>query len=157
MNKLVLDIQRVITDPDLPDDQALATWANAAWQQDYDSEITVRIVDLEESAALNQQYRGKSGPTNVLSFPFEAPPGITVPLAGDLIIAAEVVRTEAAAQGKTLEAHWAHMVVHGTLHLQGYDHINQEDAEVMEGLEIQLLDQLGYTNPYETEETEPDS
>ncbi|MDX1756752.1 MAG: rRNA maturation RNase YbeY [Marinobacter sp.] len=157
MSNLIIDVQRAVDTPGLPDDAALGRWANAAWLQDHDSEVTIRIVDLEESAGLNQQYRDKTGPTNVLSFPFEAPAGITVPLAGDLVIAAEVVRTEARGQNKPLQAHWAHMVVHGILHLQGYDHIRQEDAEVMEGLEIRLLNQLGYANPYETEETEPDS
>lgn len=157
MSELVTDVQRAVDAPDLPDDQALTRWANAAWLQDHDSEVTIRIVDVAESADLNQQYRGKNGPTNVLSFPFEAPAGITLPLAGDLVIAADVVRNEAGAQSKALEAHWAHLVVHGVLHLQGYDHIDENDAEVMEGLEIRLLDQLGYANPYESEETEPDS
>ncbi len=157
MSELVTDVQRAVDAPDLPDDQALTRWANAAWLQAHDSEVTIRIVDVAESADLNQQYRGKNGPTNVLSFPFEAPAGITLPLAGDLVIAADVVRNEAGAQSKALEAHWAHLVVHGMLHLQGYDHIDENDAEVMEGLEIRLLDQLGYANPYESEETEPDS
>ncbi len=157
MSELVTDVQRAVDAPDLPDDQALTRWANAAWLQAHDSEVTIRIVDVAESADLNQQYRGKNGPTNVLSFPFEAPAGITLPLAGDLVIAADVVRNEAGAQSKALEAHWAHLVVHGVLHLQGYDHIDENDAEVMEGLEIRLLDQLGYANPYESEETEPDS
>ena len=107
--------------------------------------------------ALNHQYRGRDYPTNVLSFPFEAPAGITVPLAGDLVICAPVVEKEAREQDKTLEAHWAHMVVHGMLHLQGFDHIEDDDAEVMEALEIRLLMQLGYGNPYEAEETEQDS
>jgi len=157
VSELVTDVQRAVDAPDLPDDQALTRWANAAWLQAHDSEVTIRIVDVAESADLNQQYRGKNGPTNVLSFPFEAPAGITLPLAGDLVIAADVVRNEAGAQSKALEAHWAHLVVHGVLHLQGYDHIDENDAEVMEGLEIRLLDQLGYANPYESEETEPDS
>ncbi len=157
MSELVTDVQRAVDAPDLPDDQALTRWANAAWLQAHDSEVTIRIVDVAESADLNQQYRGKNGPTNVLSFPFEAPAGITLPLAGDLVIAADVVRNEAGAHNKALEALWAHVVVHGVLHLQGYDHIYENDAEVMEGLEIRLLDQLGYANPYESEETEPDS
>ncbi|SFM40486.1 rRNA maturation RNase YbeY [Marinobacter zhejiangensis] len=162
MSELTVDIQRAFEAEGIPGDDDLSAWARAAWLQDHDSEVTVRIVDSEESATLNHQYRGKSGPTNVLSFPFEAPPGITVPLAGDLIISAEVVAREAQEQNKSLDSHWAHMVIHGLLHLQGYDHINDKDAEVMEGLEIQLLDQLGYANPYEaypseTKETEQDS
>ena len=162
MSKLTVDIQRAIEAPGIPGDSALESWANTAWQQDQESEVTVRIVDLAEIASLNETYRGKSGPTNVLSFPFEAPAGITVPLAGDLVISAEVVEKEAREQHKTLEAHWAHMVVHGILHLQGYDHIDDKDAEIMEDLEIRLLEQLGFTNPYEapppeTKETEQDS
>ncbi|SDW41435.1 rRNA maturation RNase YbeY [Marinobacter mobilis] len=149
MSELTVDIQRAYEASGVPDDQSLTAWANAAWQQEHDSEVTIRIVDCDESASLNDQYRGKSGPTNVLSFPFEAPAGITVPLAGDLVIAADVVVREAQEQNKSLESHWAHMVIHGLLHLQGYDHINDEDAEVMENLEIQLLTQLGYANPYE--------
>nr|WP_141737128.1 rRNA maturation RNase YbeY [Marinobacter sp. X15-166B] len=142
----------MVQSADIPDEASLSQWANAGWQQPHDSEVTIRIVDAEESAQLNSRYRGKDGPTNVLSFPFEAPAGITVPLAGDLIICVPVVTAEARQQGKSLAAHWAHMVVHGMLHLQGFDHINDTDAEVMEALEIKLLEQLGFCNPYATEE-----
>ncbi|HLV78202.1 MAG TPA: rRNA maturation RNase YbeY, partial [Marinobacter sp.] len=103
------------------------------------------------------QYRGKDKPTNVLSFPFEAPAGITMPLAGDLVICAPVVALEAQQQRKQPVAHWAHMVVHGMLHLQGYDHIEDDDAEAMEALEVRLLSELGFANPYQAEETEQDS
>lgn len=157
MTALTVDIQRVLEAPGLPGDDDLTRWASAAWQQDHGSEVTVRIVGREESAELNSQYRHKSGPTNVLSFPFEAPAGITVPLAGDLIICAPVVADEARDQSKTLTAHWAHMIIHGMLHLQGFDHLNDTDAEIMESLEIRLLDGLGFGNPYESEETEQDS
>ncbi len=157
MSQLTVDIQRVAETAGLPDDASLASWAEAGWQQEHPSEVTLRITDERESQELNHQYRGKDKPTNVLSFPFEAPPGITVPLAGDLVICAPVVSREATEQNKTLSAHWAHMVVHGMLHLQGYDHIEDDDAEVMEALEIRLLERLGFSNPYVTEESEPDS
>jgi len=157
VNELTVDLQRVVEDAGIPEDTALELWAQKAWLGDHPSEVTIRIVNNDESAELNGQYRGKDRPTNVLSFPFEAPAGITVPLAGDLVICAPVVEKEAKDQHKALEAHWAHMVVHGMLHLQGYDHIEDHDAEVMEALEIRLLEQLGYGNPYESEETEKDS
>ncbi|MGB1951619.1 MAG: rRNA maturation RNase YbeY [Marinobacter sp.] len=157
MSELTVDLQRMTEADGIPADDALEQWARKAWLADDPSEVTIRIVDIDESTELNSQYRGKSGPTNVLSFPFEAPAGITVPLAGDLVICAPVVEKEAKDQHKALAAHWAHMVVHGMLHLQGYDHIEDNDAEVMEALEIRLLEQLGYGNPYESEETEKDS
>nr|WP_284048215.1 rRNA maturation RNase YbeY [Marinobacter sp. ATCH36] len=154
---MTVDVQRAVEASGVPEDADLERWAQAAWLGEDPSEVTVRIVTVAESAELNGQYRGKSGPTNVLSFPFEAPAGITVPLAGDLVICAPVVEKEAAEQHKALAEHWAHMVVHGMLHLQGYDHIDDSDAGVMEALEIRLLGQLGFSNPYETEETEKDS
>jgi probable rRNA maturation factor len=157
VSELTVDLQRMTDADGIPTDDAFGQWARKAWLGDDPSEVTIRIVDVDESAELNSQYRGKSGPTNVLSFPFEAPAGITVPLAGDLVICAPVVEKEAKDQHKTLAAHWAHMVVHGMLHLQGYDHIEDNDAEVMEALEIRLLEQLGHGNPYESEETEKDS
>ncbi|MDX1799413.1 MAG: rRNA maturation RNase YbeY [Marinobacter sp.] len=157
MSDLIVDVQRVLSGPALPDDDQLQLWAAAAWRQDHASEVTLRLVDSDESAELNARYRHKSGPTNVLSFPFEAPAGITVPLAGDLVICVPVVEREAREQNKPLHAHWAHMVVHGMLHLQGYDHLNDADADVMETLEIQLLAGLGFGNPYATEDMEQDS
>ena len=157
MSELTVDIQNVFEGTGVPRADQLQAWAQTAWQAEHDSEVTVRIVGAPESQALNHEYRGKDKPTNVLSFPFEAPPGITVPLAGDLVICAPVVEREATEQRKTLTAHWAHMVVHGMLHLQGYDHVDDGDAEIMEALEIRLLAQLGFGNPYEAEETEQDS
>ncbi|TGN40032.1 rRNA maturation RNase YbeY [Marinobacter confluentis] len=157
MASLTVDIQLATDDGGIPADDSFQTWAETAWLGDEESEVTIRIVDSAESAELNAQYRNKTGPTNVLSFPFEAPAGITVPLAGDLIICAPVVEKEAREQRKTPSEHWAHMVVHGMLHLQGYDHIEDDEAEAMEALEIRLLAQLGFCNPYETEDTEKDS
>ncbi|AHI29084.1 rRNA maturation RNase YbeY [Marinobacter similis] len=157
MSELTVDIQNVFEGSSVPADTQFQTWAQNAWLGEHPSEVTVRIVDTLESQSLNNEFRGKDKPTNVLSFPFEAPAGITVPLAGDLVICAPVVEREAAEQDKTPTAHWAHMVVHGMLHLQGYDHVDDEDAEAMEALEIRLLGQLGFGNPYEAEETEQDS
>ncbi|MGL5102784.1 MAG: rRNA maturation RNase YbeY [Plesiomonas sp.] len=116
-----------------------------------EAEVTIRIVDEDESRHLNFTYRGKDKPTNVLSFPFEAPPGIELPLLGDLIICRQVVETEAAEQEKDRLAHWAHMVVHGSLHLLGYDHIEDDEAEKMESLETEIMQEMGYPDPYAAE------
>ena len=113
------------------------------------AELTVRIVDEAEITALNRQYRGKDGPTNVLSFPYEEIPGIASDLLGDVVICAPVVASESVAQDKPLEAHWAHMVIHGVLHLLGYDHHKEGEASRMESTEAELLADLGYANPYE--------
>lgn len=110
--------------------------------------LTVRVVEAAESARLNRRYRGKSGATNVLSFGFDPPPGVRSDLLGDLVICAPVVRREAGAQGKRESAHWAHLAVHGILHLCGYDHDNDRDADVMERREIRILRSLGYPDPY---------
>jgi len=134
----------------VPGEGAVRRWVEAALEGRREAaELTVRIVDEEESAELNQAYRKKQGPTNVLSFPFEAPPGVELSLLGDIVICAPVVAREAREQGKAPEAHWAHMVVHGSLHLLGYDHIEAAEAEAMEALETAILARLGYPNPYE--------
>ena len=151
---LDLDLQLASTSTQIPSEEQIQTWASAALMTDngLDMEVTIRIVDAAESQQLNHQYRGKDRPTNVLSFPFEAPPGVELPLLGDLVICAPVVEQEAAEQQKTLTAHWAHMTIHGMLHLQGYDHILDPDAEVMENLEKDLMHQLGFDNPYAADE-----
>ncbi|HSJ47688.1 MAG TPA: rRNA maturation RNase YbeY [Gammaproteobacteria bacterium] len=131
-------------------------WVEAALEtENHGVELVIRLVDEAESAELNEAYRGKTGPTNVLSFPFDMPPEVEeTRLLGDLVICAPVVRREAAEQGKTEPAHWAHLVVHGTLHLQGYDHQSEAGAAEMEGLERQILARLGYPDPYH-EEADP--
>jgi probable rRNA maturation factor len=112
------------------------------------TEMAIRIVDTDEGQALNRQYRGRDYATNVLSFPAELPPGVDLPLIGDLVICAPVVAREAAEQGKRPGDHWAHMTIHGTLHLLGYDHIEEAEAETMEGLETRILARLGIPDPY---------
>ncbi|WP_333607744.1 rRNA maturation RNase YbeY [Arsukibacterium sp.] len=146
---ILLDLQLATTAADLPDAAQFQLWLEAAIVPFQDeAEVTIRIVDNAESQQLNLSYRKKDKPTNVLSFPFTAPAGIELPLLGDLVICAPVVAEEALTQKKSLEAHWAHMVIHGCLHLLGFDHINDADAEQMEAEEIQILQQLGITNPY---------
>ena len=144
-----LDVQRAVELTGIPADEDLLHWVGAALRgQHEEAELTVRIVDEIESAALNTQYRHKQGATNVLSFPFECPPGVELNLLGDLVICAPVVAREASEQGKQLQDHWAHMVVHGTLHLLGFDHIDEVDAGEMEALEIDILERMGICNPY---------
>ena len=142
-----VELQNASTSPALPTLQQFTDWAKAAVRK-ANAEIVIRVVDEAESAKFNGQYRGKPVPTNVLSFPFQAPPGIKTEILGDLLICAPVVEREAKEQGKSLPAHWAHMVVHGVLHLQGYDHLDEQEAVVMESEEIAILSGLGFTNPY---------
>ena len=143
-----VDVQRVAAGG--PDEAHLQQWVDAVLkhEQHTDAELTIRIVDEAESAELNEQYRHKQGPTNVLSFPFECPAEVELNLLGDLVICAPVVADQAKQQHKTEQAHWAHMVVHGTLHLLGYDHENSNDAEIMETKEQAIMLTLGYPDPY---------
>ncbi|MEO9273347.1 rRNA maturation RNase YbeY [Marinomonas sp. 5E14-1] len=150
MPHLDLDLQ-IATDAvdNLPSEADFRLWVEKALPTSGDEfEITIRIVDEEESHALNHEYRGKDKPTNVLSFPFEAPPGLELPLLGDLVICTQVVEKEAKEQQKPLLHHWAHMTVHGILHLRGYDHINDDEAEEMESIETELLASLSISDPY---------
>lgn len=150
MSQVILDLQIACTDSNgLPDEATFQRWLEGVLPQfQEEAEVTIRLVDEAESNELNLTYRGKDKPTNVLSFPFEAPPGIELPLLGDLIICRQVVEQEAVEQEKALEAHWAHMVVHGSLHLLGYDHIEDDEAEEMESLETEIMHGLGYPDPY---------
>lgn len=147
-----VDIQVACTSEDPPDEDSIRRWVDAAIRDERKSaELSVRIVENDESQALNEQYRDANGPTNVLSFPFEAQIPKPIDLIGDLVICAPVVATEAKQQHKDLEAHWAHMTVHGVLHLLGYTHNNDQDALIMESLETEILQGLGYPPPYETQ------
>ena len=144
-------IQRAagIAASDVPLVREFRAWARAAVApRRRDAELALRVVGEEESAYLNQTYRGKCGPTNVLSFAAELSPDVPVPLLGDLVICAPVVLREAREQHKPAQAHWAHMTVHGCLHLLGYDHQIVREANAMEALEIEILEQLGFANPY---------
>mgnify|MGYP001550281335 CR=1 FL=1 len=142
-------VQYAVSAEGVPPEDTLREWAMQALPNDRKgAEVTIRVVDEAEITALNREYRGKEGATNVLSFPYEAMPGIETALLGDVVICAPVVAMESVAQQKPLEAHWAHMVVHGMLHLLGYDHQKDSEARDMEDRETQLLARLGYANPY---------
>ncbi len=132
-----------------PSFEQFATWLQPlADHFKIHKELCIKIVHPEESQFLNNYYRDKNNPTNVLSFPSDLPEYVESPHLGDLAICADVVEKEAQAQGKPSDHHWAHMTVHGCLHLLGYDHIEEDEAEVMEALEVAMLAQLGMANPY---------
>ena len=153
---LTLSVQRALAaadKPGAPTRAQILRWARAALARD--AEVAVRLVGEDEGRELNRDYRGKDYATNVLTFAYdegEAIPGLPAdaapPLAGDLVLCAPVVQREAAAQGKAVEAHYAHLVVHGMLHLQGYDHDTEPEAEAMEARETAILQRLGYADPY---------
>ena len=123
-------------------------WAQASYQGSENVIVSFQIVSSDEMQSLNKNYRGKDKPTNVLSFPMEVPVEVGIDILGDLALCHEVIKSEAKEQGKSAEAHWAHMVVHGMLHLQGYDHIEDDEANVMEAKEIEIMNGLGFENPY---------
>jgi probable rRNA maturation factor len=140
------------SDDDVPEPALLQAWANAAYLENSPAIASIRVASVDEIQQLNKQYRAKDKATNVLSFPMLFPEEISAPLnmrlLGDIVLCASVINREAKQQSKKENTHWAHMVVHGMLHLQGFDHIKNEQAEVMEQLEIKILDQLGFQNPY---------
>ncbi len=155
----VVDIQNNCPpdyDSIVPDSRSLEGWVCAVFDHEklIAAELTLRLVDEQEIQALNQQYRQKNYPTNVLSFPSEIPAEILLdpPLLGDIILCAPVIQREAEEQNKPLMSHWAHMVVHGVLHLLGYDHVQDHDADRMEQIEIMILENCGVANPYHNNE-----
>jgi probable rRNA maturation factor len=148
-------VQLAAEDAGLPTADRVTAWVHAALGEVPDGappgEVVVRAEGAEAMARLNADFRGKEGSTNVLSFPADLPPGPWEPALGDVVICPEVVAREAAEQGKPLQAHWAHMVVHGTLHLLGFDHQEAAEAEIMEAMERRVLARLGYDDPYHLE------
>ena len=142
MTTLRLNVQYASNATGIPQRAQFRKWAKAAVR--VETEVTIRIVDAEEGRQLNSMYRGKDYATNVLTFPLTEEPY----LMGDIIICAPVVEAEAASQGKSLESHYAHLTVHGILHLHGYDHETEPQAELMEGLETAIVTKLGYPSPY---------
>ena len=151
---LQVDIQNA-SGESAPDEEDIRGWISTvlSGRRSADTEISVRLVDIEEMTKLNQGYRNKPGPTNVLSFPSDLSPELDLPLLGDIVICAPVVCDEAKSQQKILQAHWAHMTVHGTLHLLGYDHIEEDEALAMEALETEILTSLNYPCPYQGEQS----
>ena len=152
-------IQNVCNNANIPTKTELTRWIKAAIIDEImQRELCLRIVDVAEMTSLNEQYRNKPGPTNVLSFPADLPADLPDELSdeknylGDLVVCAEVLEREANEQKKSIQAHWAHLIVHGTLHLQGYDHIKETEAIAMEGLEVDILKGLGFADPYQTTE-----
>ena len=142
MPKLILNVQYACSAKQMPTISQFRQWAKASLR--VETEVTIRIVDEQEGRELNSTYRGKDYPTNVLTFQLTDTPQ----LMGDIIICAAVVEAEAKEQNKTLEAHYAHLTVHGILHLHGYDHETEPQAELMEGLETAIVSKLGYPSPY---------
>lgn len=147
-NAVFCEIQRASQAPNLPEDAWFTQCVSLAMQEEV-GELTVRIVDEEEMQGLNAEHRGQDKTTNVLSFPAEFPPELEMTYLGDIAVCAQVVAREAESQGKPLAHHWAHMLIHGVLHLRGFDHVQEGEAQEMEALEIELLAKLDIANPYE--------
>lgn len=143
-----LSVSNDVNESQLPSEENFQHWAQASYPGDDEVVTSLQIVSSDEMQKLNKDYRGKDKPTNVLSFPMELPEEVGINILGDLALCDEVIEAEARQQAKTSEAHWAHMIVHGMLHLQGYDHIEDDEAEVMEAKEIKIMKNLGFENPY---------
>jgi probable rRNA maturation factor len=150
MIDLITDVQNVSSDPGVPASALIEIWAATAYSKvaEEKAELTVRIVDEDDGRQLNEQYRKQETATNVLSFPFEDPPNVKTDILGDIVACAPVISREAQEQGKTLHAHWAHLIVHGVLHLCGFNHEVNEDAQIMQRLETEIVEHLGFSNPY---------
>ena len=147
---LIIDIQNVSRYKSLPKNKLIVKWAKLALDEQYEeAEITLRIVDEEEGQELNKVWRKKDSATNVLSFPIGETIEQTPNLLGDIVICAPIVEKEAKEQGKDIEAHWAHLIIHGILHLHGYDHESRKEANIMQSTEIRILKHCGYADPYE--------
>jgi probable rRNA maturation factor len=150
-----VDIEIASDGDDPPEPNSMNRWLRAVFERELPAddprevEVSVRVVDCEESQTLNKHYRQKDAPTNVLSFPSDLPPDLPFRHLGDIVLCAPVIRDEAGEQGKPINDHWAHMLVHGVLHLLGYDHIEEADAAEMEALEVDILSQLGVADPYQ--------
>jgi probable rRNA maturation factor len=149
---VIVDLQNVC-EGDVPDVVQFQSWIEATLDKEgsdfSDCELSIRLVDEAESAELNSTYRGKTGPTNILSFPFDSAIAMEPRLLGDLVICSKIVEKEVLAQNKAKQDHWAHMVVHGCLHLLGYDHIEDDEADEMEALEVTILKSLFINDPYQ--------
>ena len=144
-----VEVQHASAAPDVPPPAKLVEWAERALEgRSEDARMTVRVVDEDEGAMLNERYRGRTGATNVLAFVFDAPELPSVRILGDVVVCAPVAAREALEHSKRLDAHWAHLVVHGTLHLLGFDHDEPGSAQEMETLEREILDELGYPDPH---------
>lgn len=141
-------VQNATSITPVPSDQQFEQWASAALREHGDAELLIRLVDRQESRQLNARYRHRNTTTNVLSFPADLPEELGLALLGDIIICAPVVAEEARDQDKTAEAHWAHLTIHGILHLLGHDHQAEEEASEMEALETRILQSLGFPGPY---------
>jgi probable rRNA maturation factor len=153
VSPLALDISYAdgLPELDFPSDEQMQAWVASAYLAESESYVALKVVDEVESQQLNKEFRGKDKSTNVLSFPMQMPEGVGLPILGDLALCAAVVAREAEQQDKALHAHWAHMLIHGVLHLQGYDHIDDGEAEKMEALEREILAKLGYSDPYQAQ------
>ncbi len=148
--ELTTEVQNVSVEPNVPGSALIEIWAATAYSKvaEDKAELTVRIVDEDDGRQLNEQYRSQGTATNVLSFPFEDPPNVKTSILGDIVACAPVISREAQEQGKPLHAHWAHLIVHGVLHLCGYHHTVNDDTQIMQRLETEIVQHLGFSNPY---------